>query len=150
MATSMGHLDQERQGLQSTKAKALDHIMQQELSPDVKQDFFPSTPQPTTITNDCVATILPYIQSHKAFMDLTRRFLHRSSRGKAYILVVYDYDSNAILAEALLCRQAGEIRRGWECIHQQLKTRGVEPNLYVLDNEISGEFKNALNKYEVE
>ena len=38
MATSMGHLDQERQGLQSTKAKALDRIMQQELSPDVKQD----------------------------------------------------------------------------------------------------------------
>ena len=26
----------------------------------------------------------------------------------------------------------------------------MEPNLYVLDNEISGEFKNALNKYEVE
>ena len=100
IATSMGRLDQEHQGLQSTKSKALQHILHKELNPDVKNDFFPISYKPNK-TYDCVASLVPFQAKHKGYMDLTGRFPHKSSSGNEYILVVYDYDSNAILAEAL-------------------------------------------------
>ena len=150
MATSKGHLDQERQGLQSTKAKALQHFLQQNLTDEVRQDFFPLKPSGVIAhTNDCIAQIIPFQKTSKAYMDLTGRFPHRSSRGNEYILVVYDYDSNAILVEALSSRTAGEIKRGWESIHRRLSTRGVSPNLYILDNECSADLKHSMTKYDV-
>ena len=151
LATSKGHLDQERQGLQSTKTKALNHLLLQNLTDDVRKDFFPTnTLSVQAPTNDYIAQIIPFRQASKAYMDLTGRFPHRSSRGNEYILVVYDYDSNAILVEALSSRTAGEIKRGWECIHQRLNNRGVAPNLYILDNECSADLKHSMTKYDVD
>ena len=81
---------------------------------------------------------------------MSGRFPHRSSSGKEYILVVYDYDSNVILAEALASRQAAEITRGWKVIHDKLKSRGLAPNLFILDNEISADLKWAMAKNEID
>ena len=50
-----------------------------------------------------------YQDLKKGYMDLCGRFPHRSTRGNEYILLLYDYDSNVILVEALSSRQAGEI-----------------------------------------
>ena len=107
----MGHLDQEHQGLQSTKSKALNHILKDEIHSDFKADFFPTSYNPKK-THDCVATLVPFQTSKKGYMDLTGHFPHKSSSGNEYLLVVYDYDSNAILAEALSSCQGGEIKRG--------------------------------------
>ena len=49
MATSMGHLDQERQGLQSTKPTI------SSLPTDIDNDFFPSKLSPPLKTHDCIA-----------------------------------------------------------------------------------------------
>ena len=53
-ATALGHLDQEKQGLQSSK----------ELPVDI--DFFP--PQAAHQTHDAIAAIVPFRQQHKAFL----------------------------------------------------------------------------------
>ena len=42
----------------------------------------------------------------KIYMDQTGRFPVTSSKGHQYILVLYDYDANAILTEALRNRTA--------------------------------------------
>ena len=150
-ATAMGHLDQEKQGLQSTKITTETKNYSIDIPSDVKDDFFPPrTENLIRVTNDCVAALVEFKQTHKAYSDLTGRFPHRSSRGNEYILIVYDYDSNAILAEPLKSRQAAEITRGWEVINTILKKRGVMPNLYVLDNEISGDLKWAMTKNEID
>ena len=151
LATSMGHLDQQQQGLQSTKQQALNFLLEQELHSDIKNDFFPKdTGLANQITNDCVAQIVPFSQTNKAYMDLTGRFPHISSSGNEYVLVVYDYDSNAILAEAIPNRQAAVITEAWLKIHNVLKKRGVAPNLYLLDNEISADLKWAMTKNEID
>ena len=151
LATSMGHLDQQQQGLQSTKQQALNFLLEQELHSDIKNDFFPKdTGLANQITNDCVAQIVPFSQTNKAYMDLTGRFPHISSSGNEYVLVVYDYDSNAILAEAIPNRQAAVITEAWLKIHNALKKRGVAPNLYLLDNEISADLKWAMTKNEID
>ena len=147
MATSMGHLDQERQGLQSTKT--LQQILAEDLSKDVKEDYFLDDTTPEK-TNDSIATIIPFTESKKGFMDLTGRFPYKSSQGHEYVLVVYDYDSNAILAEPLVSRKGSEIRRGWQTIHNRLKHRGVAPNFYVLDNECSDDLKQTMTNEHVE
>ena len=73
-----------------------------------------------------------------------------SIRGNEYILIVYDFDSNAILAEALNSRRGGEIKRAWKKIHTKLKNRGVAPNIYVLDNKCSSDLKLAMTDKNVD
>ena len=151
MATSMGHLDQEYQGLQSTKTKAVQHLIENEkLDLETKQCFFPQMSNIPTKTYDCVAQLVPFEAKNKGYMDLTGRFPYKSSSGNEYILIVYDYDSNAILAEALSSRQGAEIKRGWKTINEKLKSRGNTPNIYVLDNECSHHLKTAMTEESIQ
>ena len=133
----MGHLDQEKQGLQSTKRF---------ISPSPDEQ----TPAPHEKTQDCIMMLTTYQDLKKGYMDLCGRFPHRSTRGNEYILLLYDYDSNAILVEALSSRQAGEITRGWKLLHRRLLQRHSSPNLYLLDNKWSETLKSALTKYNVD
>jgi hypothetical protein len=50
------------------------------------------------ITNNIFASIT---DAGKIYIDQTGRFLVTSSQGHQYILVLYDYDTNAILTEPL-------------------------------------------------
>ena len=59
---------------------------------------------------------------------------------------VYDYDSSDILVAALKIPTAGEITKAWKSIHHRLEGHGNVPKLYILDNEVSYEFKAALQK----
>jgi hypothetical protein len=60
-----------------------------------------------------------------------------------YVLVVYDYDSNAILAEPMRNRTDAEMLRAYGVILNRLIARGLKPKLQRLDNEAS----TALKKY---
>ena len=60
-------------------------------------------------TNDIMVTIISFRERNTAYGDLTGRFPHMSSRGNQYIVVIYDFDSNAILAEPIKSRATGEI-----------------------------------------
>lgn len=141
LATAKGHLNQERANLQSSKSTT----PQQEDYDD--HDCFPST-EPTR-TSDVLATIVPFKERNTAYSDLTGRFPHKSSRGNEYILVVYDYDSNAILTTPLQSRAAATIRKGWEHLNETLTKSGRKPNLYILDNECSAELKHTMNKNKI-
>ena len=94
-----GHLDQEASGLQSTKKEA---------------DAFPAKAEPS------YQAILSMIESsnlnQKSYLDITGKFPHTSSRGYKYVLVVYDHDSNAVLAQTLKTRQATEITTAWQLL----------------------------------
>ena len=50
-------------------------------------------------------------------------------------MVVYDHDSNAILAEPINSRAADELLRAMKVIHEYLKERVLHPELKILDNE---------------
>jgi len=85
----------------------------------------------------------------KAFSDLTGRFPHRSSWGNEYILVVYHYDSNAILVEPVKNRQAATLTEAWKKLNKKLKQRGEQPVLYILDNEFLQDLRTAFFKTKV-
>ena len=54
----------------------------------------------TSPTNNCAAMIIPFEAKYTGYADLTGKFPYTPTRGNQYIMVVYDYDSNAILAKA--------------------------------------------------
>ena len=135
--TAKGHLTQERSNLQSTK-------------PDnTIDDYNPKSKRNNVRTKFFMAKIQQFTPLDKSYSDLTGRFLVQFSRGNNYVMVIYAYDANAISAEPLKDRFAGEIVKMWRVINEKLEKAGVCPLIYILDNEISNEFKQALHKKEI-
>ena len=94
-----------------------------------------------------MALLIPFEAKHMGYGDLTGRFPYLSSQGNKYILIVYDYDSNAILAEAIQSRQAAHIKQAYDKIITLLASQGAQPKVFILDNEISGELKQAIKSH---
>jgi hypothetical protein len=76
--------------------------------------------------------------------DQTGRFPVTSSQGNQYLLILYDFDSNAILAEPMTNRSENEQLRAFNKLHTYLTERGFTPKLLWLDNEASAAFKSNL------
>eukprot|EP00957_Ditylum_brightwellii_P204856 15341097-Ditylum_brightwellii.AAC.1 len=91
--------------------------------------------------------VIPLTPRLKAYIGLTGCFLHKSSRENEYLYILYDFDANAILYEPIPNRQAKTLVDAWTRIHKKVSQHGHPTKHYVLDNEISEEFKAALVKY---
>lgn len=126
--TALGHLNQERQHVQSTtrpsrKKKTvivMDPIPEENLLPvrdflvkqplldtfkpdeikssDINLDTHPSSDSPNTKTNNIIYTITS-TKDDNFYMDLTGCFPFWSASGNEYIMVAYNYDANAILVQ---------------------------------------------------
>ena len=80
-------------------------------------------------THELCATITPFNINRKGFSDLTGALPHKSRRGNLYVMVLYEYDSNAIPDEPIENRQATIIHNDFLKIHNMLKSRGREPKV---------------------
>jgi len=56
-----------------------------------------------------------------------------------YILVLYNYDSNAILAAPMKSRKGSDMVKAFDECYNQLKNSGITPILQYLDNGVSNE-----------
>jgi hypothetical protein len=84
------------------------------------------------------------------YTDQAGRFPTTSSRGNTYIMILYDYDSNAILAEPLKSKSEGEMIRAYSKLHAYLSDRGLKPRLQKLDNECPTGLKRFMKQNEVD
>ena len=85
----------------------------------------------------------------KAYTDLTGRFPVQSSCGNNYVLVCYSYDGNAILAEPLKNISTPKIVKAWAKVSNTLELADIQQSIYILDNEISNEFKTRLKNKDI-
>ena len=136
-ATALGHLDQERKNLQSTK----------QVLPTT--DLNTNTQQ-SVKTLECFVCIENYTTKSVGYSDQTGRFPYTSSRGNEYVMVLYDYDSNVILAKALRNRQGQEIMSSWTSLYDTLEKKGIAPTVFILDNEASNDLKKAMIKRKIQ
>ena len=145
LATAKGHLKSSPKNLRSTS----------KIRPII------SSPQPSTVMTTPPSTLEPTVRTHlvyakviaitgQIYSDQTGRFPVTSSRGNKYIMIVYDYDSTAILAEPLKNRSEQEILRAYSKLHQHLTDRGLKPQLQKLDNECSNALKQFMRTASVE
>ena len=129
IATTKGHMRQIRQNVRSTKPKVLNiHDIPPTPSEMTMKSNMDNVRQ-NTVTIRCMAI------SGKLFSDQTGRFPNKSSRGNQYIMIAYDQDSNAILAQPIKTRSEHELLKAMTAIHKYLKERGLHPKLQILDNE---------------
>ena len=63
-----------------------------------------------------------------------------------YILVLYNYDSNKILAKAMKTNKRQAITIVYEALHMELTEAGITPILQYLDNETSIELIVSIKK----
>ena len=59
------------------------------------------------------------------YTDQTGQFVIPSSEGNNYLLILYDYDSNAILAEPMRTRTGKSILQAYKTIHAILCKAGL-------------------------
>ena len=97
MATAKGHLREEHQVLRSTKTTPTSHLSENSIKPVI-----------TTNNQPSIQTHWVYMEpielTGQIYSDQTGKFPITSSRGTKYIMIVYDFDSNAILSEPLKSR----------------------------------------------
>ena len=82
----------------------------------------------------------------KIYSDLTGKFPIQSALGNKYILIVYHYDANAILAEPLKDITAKSIASAHQQIYEYLTIRGLKPKFEILDNECSRDLVKLMTK----
>jgi hypothetical protein len=66
----------------------------------------------------------------------------RSSKGNAYVMVCYIYDSNYINVVPMKSRSASEWVKAYDSIHQELTVKVFKPKLQTLDNKAMTDLKN--------
>ena len=135
LATAKGHLDQTRQRTTTPPTS----------NPDDFEDFNPLV-EPVT---QFVYAAVVHTETGQIYTDLTGRFPHQSSRGNNYIFVLYDYDSNAILATAIKTRSGTSILNAYKELHGILASRGLKPKLQRLDNEASTALKQYISEQDI-
>jgi hypothetical protein len=128
-STAKVHLNQQRQNARTTKIKVA-----QLLDSDTEQDHGIKTQFVYAAT----------IDAGQIYTDHTGRFPVVSSKGNKYIMVLYDYDSNAILAKPIKDCTAPELLKAFQFMEQELVARGLKPKLMKLDNEASKLLKDYL------
>jgi hypothetical protein len=84
------------------------------------------------------------------YTDQTGAFPIVSSRGIKAVMLMYDYDSNAILIEGISSRGQSELLRAYQKLHQRLLDAGLKPQFQRLDNEASGVFKQFLRSLNID
>ena len=125
-AMTKGHLDRVRQNTRSTKV----HEHEEKIKQEVKQH--------------CAFAMVENVG--KIYTDQTGAFPTLSSKGNRYLFILYHYDTNAILAEPIKNRTAGELVREHDKLVKYLSQRGYSSKLHILDNEVS----QLIKKYNQE
>ena len=137
-ATTLGHLDQQRKNIQSTKAQDDDQNTMQT----------PSSLEQGSRTHALYAATISYNQpTGKLYTDLTGRFPVQSSRAHKYILVAYNFDSNSIHVRPLKSRHDNDTIKAYEDIYDMLKQRGQKPKLPRLSKTSSTRSKPSTSSY---
>jgi hypothetical protein len=133
-STTKGHLNQQRQNARTTKIKDTKVITKEtDMDNGIKTKFV------------YAATI----DAGQIYTDQTGRFPVVSSKSNKYIMILYDYDSNAILAQPIKDRTAPELLKAFQVMEQELMARGLKPKLKKLDNEASKLLKTYLHQQDI-
>jgi hypothetical protein len=133
-STAKGHLNQQRQNARTTKIEDAEL-----LDPEANLDHGIKTQYVYAAT----------IDAGQIYTDQTGRFPVVSSKGNTYTMVIYDYDSNAILAKLIKDRTAPELLKAFQFMEQELVAKGLKPKLMKLDNEASKLLKDYLYQQDI-
>ena len=129
----------QKRTLYSTKPEGKDEAE----SPELEEDPLPAITDGNP-TNDFVFAI-EELPSGKIYTNQAGFFPIVSSRGIKSVIILYDYDSNAILVEGITSKGGAELLRAYT----RLKNAGAKPRIQRLDNEASMTMKIFLHDQQI-
>ena len=127
--TPKGHMKSQCQGLRSTKQKEQEEMIPQD---------------PKKKTHEMFAKIVDLKET--MYSDQTGKFPYLSSKGNRYIMVAYHTDANYMFQEVMKNRTEGQMNKSYQIIVEHMKNAGLSIKKYILDNEISAEYKKAIKE----
>jgi hypothetical protein len=146
-AMVQGHLNQQRANIRSTKPKSVTFPTTSD-SALPKIEHYP-TPEPANVITESLYADCQAITG-KIFTDPTGRFLVPSTTGNAYMLVLYEYDSNFIHVEPMKNRTKEEHLAAYRRAITLFQSRGLSPKLQRLDNEASGILQQFMRDSDID
>jgi hypothetical protein len=142
IATSKGHMVQTRQNTISTQPKQ-QKSPTEEIDEATREDFAPKENSPQC-THEAYTTITD--MHSKVYAYLTGRFSTTSSRGNIYMLILYENDANAMLAESMKSKADAEAVIAYTILYKQLTDYGIIPNFQIMDNKVSTSVTSFLKQ----
>lgn len=133
--TAAGHLHRRRQGIQSTQ------VLEDNLKPELEGQAKINIDQTQRVGIHLVS-----IEELNGMIatDQAGRLPITSQRGMKYIMCLYNYNSNGIIAEAIKSRDGPSLVEGYNAMYKRLIAAGIEPVIQRLDNEASKLFIKAI------
>ena len=123
--TNQGNMHQRWKGIRSTTARAAAMLLSPE--PRVHESYFRVVELPGIM---CI--------------NQTGRFPVRSRNGNNNLMIMYDYDSNDILADSMPDRKPNTLHKAFKILYNKICLKGYKPTIYKLDNEISTDYTSML------
>jgi hypothetical protein len=142
-ATAQGHLDQARKNQRSTKSikDAIEH----------QEPLMPKQEPHNAKTNYVYAAMGKFSEAtNMIHSNLTGHFPQTSTQGNKYVLIVYSYDGNAILAQPMQARDDKSSIEAYTIVLNRLKKAGLAPKLQRLDNEASRALKDFFDEQDID
>jgi hypothetical protein len=142
--TVMGHMHRIRQGIRPSTKITMDALMQEETTAEPNMD----PPRGNIDRKHYVGVNAIKFEDLKGIIstDLPGRFPLTSARGNAYVFVLYDFDSNSILAVPIKNRTKHSLIQGYNTCLTELTRAGVKPIIHRLDNEISKDMITEIER----
>jgi hypothetical protein len=131
-ATPKGHLDQQQQGVRSTKAAQSQGVNSRKTG--------------IQLTPERDVHVAVWELKHTTYSDQTGRFPYTSYKGNKYVMVLVEIDSSAILVKPLCDKTAEEMTRAYLHLLQRIKAAGLRPRKHIMDNEVSEVLKETIEK----
>eukprot|EP00978_Attheya_sp_CCMP212_P009528 scaffold22535_cov32-Attheya_sp.AAC.1 len=134
--TIMGHMHRICKGIRPSAKNTIEQLVMQEES---EQEPALEPPRGNIDRKHFVGVNAVKFEDLKGIIstDLPGRFPITSARGHAYVFVMYDFDSNSILAVPIKNRRKESLIQGYKDCLIDLTRAGIKPILHRLDNEIS-------------
>jgi len=146
-ATMKGHMDATRQNLHSTKDPQADQEAAEKHLQDQLDEAFPEATETNKRTHEVYLAVTDL--RGKIYTDQTGKLPTVASTGDNYIMIAYDYDSNAILLEPHKNRKSSALRGAYAKTYKRLTKGGCIPQLHILDNETSEEVHEFFEDQQV-
>ena len=166
-ATAKGHMKRPQQGIRSTRNSTIIRANPPQLSADKiaihepSRQLLPFALQPNVIEDEDVANMMlnanlycfaAFADKHTGtiYNDLTGTFPFMSLEGNVCFLVVYHYETNAILALPISGFSDEVIFQAYKVIYEMIESKGFIIRFNVMDNQASKVIKQFLTPKQCE
>ena len=148
-ATDKGSMRRQRQGIRSTKPTVTKAALQRDVSnPEVAADCHPSLE--VEEHNQLFATAFTIDpKTGTVYTDFTGKFPVRSLDGMVTVFILYDWTSNAILADPVENTKDDTIVRVFKQRVKYLLKRGFKPKFNIMDNVASKAVQRFLEENDI-